>query len=102
MAINCAPPRINAISLSRGAAPAKSRTRGRALSHIRQRILWRDGHRCKKCGIISAADLEIDHIVPLHLGGAESDANRQTLCKPCHQAKSLEERSVCMSYHRQT
>jgi 5-methylcytosine-specific restriction endonuclease McrA len=27
----------------------------------------------------------------LHLGGAESDENRQLLCVPCHNAKTLSE-----------
>lgn len=35
---------------------------------------------------------EVDHIVPLAAGGSEDRANRQALCKPHHEAKSLRER----------
>jgi len=37
-------------------------------------------------------DGEVDHKTPLHLGGAESDANRQWICKePCHRLKTESE-----------
>jgi len=33
--------------------------------------------------------LEVDHIIPLHQGGAAVDLdNLQTLCRDCHLAKS--------------
>lgn len=35
---------------------------------------------------------EVDHIVPLSRGGSNERSNFQGLCKPCHQAKSDEER----------
>jgi len=47
----------------------------------------RDGYSCRVCGRVSR-DLLIDHIMPLHLGGRESDDNRQALCSECHQIKS--------------
>ena len=43
--------------------------------------LLRDGYRCKRCG--RPGKLEVDHIVPVHRGGAEYDLlNTQTLCRP--------------------
>lgn len=50
----------------------------------RRRILDRDGHQCVICG--SAGPLEVDHIVPVALGGSNDDSNKRTLCKPCHKA----------------
>lgn len=43
-----------------------------------------------KQGIVTPG-VFIDHIVPLWMGGRESASNRQTICKPCHDAKSAEE-----------
>ena len=50
-------------------------------------MLDRDGWRCLKCG--KGGALEVDHIIPLHKGGAMFDpANCQTLCKAHHRAKT--------------
>jgi len=83
-------PRVETIDTRKGASPATTRIRGRALETIRDRILLRDCYTCKRCGLVSARNV-VDHVVPLHLGGAESDSNRQTLCIPCHDAKSARE-----------
>ena len=57
---------------------------------LRYDIQMRDGYRCVICQ--STAALEIDHIVPLALGGHRYDPdNLQTLCKKCHQAKGVTE-----------
>ncbi len=82
--------RIAAVDLRRGASVAVDRIRGRKLDRIRRRVLLRDHYTCRRCGRVSV-DLEADHIVPLFLGGAESDENRQALCRECHAAKSAEE-----------
>ena len=82
--------RIAAVDLRRGASVAVDRIRGRKLDRIRRRVLLRDHYTCRRCGRVSV-DLEVDHITPLHLGGAESDENRQALCRDCHDAKSAEE-----------
>ena len=70
--------------------PAVERIRGYKLTQIRQRILLRDEYTCQRCGHVSI-NLEIDHIYPLHLGGKETDENRQALCKDCHALKSERE-----------
>ena len=82
--------RIAAVDLRRGASVAVDRIRGRKLDRIRRRVLLRDHYTCRRCGRVSV-DLEVDHIVPLFLGGAESDENRQALCRDCHDAKSADE-----------
>lgn len=48
---------------------------------------------CQKAGLISYGD-ELDHIIPLWQGGAESDSNRQWLCKAHHKAKTAEEAAL--------
>jgi 5-methylcytosine-specific restriction protein A len=83
-------PRVATIDTRRGAGAAVERIRGWRLHKIRQRILLRDGYTCRVCGRVSV-DLIVDHVVPLHLGGPESDANRQSLCVDCHKVKSDKE-----------
>lgn len=46
--------------------------------------------QCQLRGDVQAA-VEVDHVVPLHLGGKEDDANLQGLCRACHAAKSADE-----------
>lgn len=88
--INTLKPRVETIKTSTLASVAVERIRGWKLTKIRNRILLRDNYTCRKCGRVSV-DLEVDHIVPLHLGGQESDENRQSLCHECHELKSAEE-----------
>jgi len=81
--------RVTTIETKRG-CDAVVRIGGRKRQRIRERILLRDEYTCQKCGCVTV-DLQIDHVVPLALGGAESDVNRQCLCRKCHDLKSLEE-----------
>ena len=39
-------------------------------------------------GLLPAADIEVDHVVPLADGGGDTHNNVQTLCRPCHKTKS--------------
>lgn len=83
--------KVATIDTRRG-APVTARITGEALQRIRKRILVRDMYTCCECGDVSTY-LVIDHIVPLHLGGRETDENRQCLCVPCHEIKSAGEAS---------
>ena len=59
----------------------------------RRRILLRDRYTCQGCGLVRS-DHEIDHRVPLELGGSNDDDNLQTLCggaDGCHARKSSAE-----------
>ena len=47
---------------------------------------------CRRQGLVGFGD-ELDHIVPLHLGGKEADANRQWLCREHHAEKTAREAS---------
>ena len=83
-------PKISTLDVRTCSMPVVERIRGYELQKIRNRILLRDEYTCRRCGRVSV-DLEIDHIVPLHLGGAETDENRQSLCPVCHAEKNAEE-----------
>jgi 5-methylcytosine-specific restriction protein A len=68
------------------------RMTGRRLQERNAR--YRDAHplceRCEPKGIIRAV-VEIDHRIPLHLGGPDTEDNLQGLCKQCHDEKSAQE-----------
>jgi 5-methylcytosine-specific restriction endonuclease McrA len=56
--------------------------------HLRLGVFRRDGYQCRHCGCVARADeLEVDHIVPVSLGGADEPENLQTLCRPCNRRK---------------
>lgn len=59
----------------------------------RRRILNRDGHQCAQCGHHdpTATTLEIDHIDNRRGPTYGLDVNLQTLCRPCHRAKTQRE-----------
>ena len=88
--LNTLRPGVRTLDMTRG-APVTERIRGHELVKIRERILLRDGYRCRVCGRVGT-DLEVDHITPLHMGGQETDANRQSICAiPCHRDKTERE-----------
>lgn len=78
---------ISKVDLRQGAGVAVERIRGGRLVKIRERIAYRDRYKCKVCRRL-VSNGEVDHIVPLYLGGQESDDNRQWLCPGCHKCKS--------------
>jgi hypothetical protein len=65
------------------------RIRGARGVEIRRLFLSRNPLcvKCQEQGRIRAAT-EVDHVKPLHAGGADTDANKQALCKDCHRAKT--------------
>src|SRR5690606_27981919 len=72
---------------------AEARLRGRKLQARRKAFF--DEHplcagpdsECEKQGRVTAAT-ELDHITPLHKGGADDTTNAQGLCRECHAAKT--------------
>lgn len=70
---------------------APKRRTGRWLQARNHRIKTRDMWTCQACKRVTDT-LEIDHIIPLHKGGKDVDQNCQSLCVPCHQAKSFREK----------
>jgi len=86
-----------AIDIRVGSKPGTERITGWQLVKIRQRISLRDDYTCQVCGRVTVQG-EVDHKVPLHLGGAESDENRQWICKePCHRIKTEGEEKARMN-----
>lgn len=52
-------------------------------------VLRRDGHACQYCGA-KAPDvaLQIDHVIPVALGGDDKPGNLVTACRDCNSGKS--------------
>ncbi|NMG64901.1 HNH endonuclease [Azoarcus indigens] len=74
---------------------------GSKWDQIRARILARDCGLCQAClrqGRVTAVgdrpySAYCDHIVPKAEGGTDDDTNLQTLCRPCHKAKTDAEKA---------
>ena len=98
MKLNKLPSRLTTGKTSRLAVQAADtpRIRGNAWQAIRRRILLRDAYTCQGCGLVRN-DHEIDHRVPLHMGGKNNDENLQALCRSvgehegCHARKTRTE-----------
>ncbi|MCV5446250.1 HNH endonuclease, partial [Escherichia coli] len=46
---------------------------------------------CLHAGVVGEAKT-VDHIIPKAHGGTDADSNLQSLCWPCHKAKTARER----------
>jgi 5-methylcytosine-specific restriction endonuclease McrA len=59
----------------------------------RQIALSRDNYLCQHCLKKNRATpaQEVDHIVPKAKGGTDDIDNLQSLCPPCHRAKTIED-----------
>ncbi|MGN6168187.1 MAG: HNH endonuclease [Solirubrobacteraceae bacterium] len=55
---------------------------------LRREILDRDGHVCRLC---SAPATDVDHVVPLAVGGTDEPSNLRALCAPCHRRRTGQE-----------
>lgn len=73
----------------------------KSISHSRKRdILWLQGGNCPICGMpvnLVRDETEIDHTIPLALGGADvrdeaSDKNLRVVHKACHAKKTKGDR----------
>ncbi|MEI7645911.1 MAG: DNA gyrase C-terminal beta-propeller domain-containing protein, partial [Chloroflexales bacterium] len=58
---------------------------------MKDQVRQRDGYRCLSCGEDTRSWLQIDHVAPSYLGGGNSLANLQTLCKVCNNHKGISE-----------
>jgi 5-methylcytosine-specific restriction endonuclease McrA len=59
---------------------------------VRRSLLDASGNRCLRCG--SEESPEVDHIVPVALGGTHQPSNGMVLCYSCHLEKTRAERKA--------
>ena len=53
----------------------------------------RQAWTCARCAKLLPATFEVDHVQPLHQGGADCvETNAEALCNQCHARKTLDER----------
>ena len=58
-------------------------------SEVRIRVMKRDRFMCTYCGVSgNDAELEVDHIIPVALGGSNHMSNLTTACRKCNSEKS--------------
>jgi 5-methylcytosine-specific restriction protein A len=73
---------------------AEIRVRGRALQVRNLRVACRDSFTCQICHrVTDRGEGEVDHRIPLALGGGDELSNLQWLCIECHRAKTERENS---------
>lgn len=53
---------------------------------VKRDVMRRDNNQCLNCG--KKEDLTLDHIIPISLGGCDSNENLQILCRSCNSKKS--------------
>jgi len=91
--LNTIKPKVKVIDTKVVKSKVVERERGRPWMRRRQRIMERDGYLCQTCsksGKVTVAE-EVDHIIPLSVGGRDDDGNLQAICKECHQSKTTAE-----------
>ena len=76
------------ISPLSGSPPPDPRKRS-VSKYKRQRILDRDGEKCRVCGT-ETGPFEIDHVVPVSEGGHSDDDNLRVLCQSCNGRRNAE------------
>ncbi len=60
-----------------------------AAADLRRVLRANGGGICADCGLsYLASALDVDHVVPLALGGEDVRSNVQPLCRPCHKRKT--------------
>lgn len=76
-----------------GGRSRHARGYGTAWEKLREHILKRDRHLCQPCLRMEprriTAATEVDHVLAKAKGGTDADGNLQSICNPCHRAKSL-------------
>ncbi|WP_460451750.1 HNH endonuclease [Alsobacter sp. SYSU BS001988] len=67
--------------------------RNRFSTKTRLALLKAFGHRCQGCQIELRPGVawEVDHVVPLSMGGADAVDNLQILCRRCHGDKTRDD-----------
>ena len=82
-------PAVRPVTVAEVARPSDAKWQA-----VRRVVLARDRGLCVACGATGHVALarDVDHRVPLWQGGAALDpANLQSLCVPCHKAKTAAE-----------
>lgn len=56
---------------------------------LRRKIYEKYGGKCAYCGqAIEFRDMQVDHVIPRHIGGTDDEKNYYPACKTCNHYKS--------------
>lgn len=81
---------------------AVEKIRGHIPRSLRSLLLEQDGHICGRCGEkFRPHQLEIDHVIPLALRGADEPGNWVTVCQRDHREKRANLQYDFIRYYRQ-
>lgn len=58
---------------------------------IKKNVAYSQDHKCNGCDKLLPPSHEIDHVIPLYLGGLNVESNLQALCAECHNEKTVED-----------
>lgn len=59
---------------------------------VRREVFLRAGRKCEACSaVLKVGEGEVDHILPVALGGEPSAQNARLLCRPCHAGKTADD-----------
>lgn len=68
----------------------------------RAQIILRAAGKCEACGaVLKAGAVEVDHILPVALGGESALENGRALCGPCHAPKTASDVAMIRKADRQ-
>jgi 5-methylcytosine-specific restriction endonuclease McrA len=68
---------------------------------VRNAIWQRFNKTCQMCfQLTDERGFELDHHIPLEIGGDDSDDNLRPLCRPCHRLKTKGDRTDIAKAHR--
>jgi hypothetical protein len=70
--------------IEEGDEPGRNR-RSAIPTAVRHLVWQRDGGKCTECG--STERLELDHVIPVAMGGSNTERNLQLLCEQCNRRK---------------
>jgi len=76
---------------------AKHGDKGKLSKDIVNKLLAKQDCKCAYCSADITNERDIDHVIPIGLGGPNIDENIQLLCKPCNRAKAMKNPSEFIS-----
>ncbi len=81
----------NAVACQSRRRARKQEVGGRHTAAETRALLASQGHRCVYCRAdLRVVNKNLDHVLPIALGGADDIANLQWLCPPCNLAKAAQ------------
>lgn len=60
--------------------------------HTKRQVAYDQKYVCARCACLLPPNFEVDHRIPVALGGSNGRSNLQALCRPCHAQKTRDQR----------